>query len=88
MLFHPVSEIWRKSGKSKMILASQLGPVWAHKGSKLVLMLVYNNFMLIDFRGETEKWNVEASVFLWYYDTTNIPISKHQAYVHTRPVQQ
>lgn len=69
-----------------MILASQLGPIWAHKGSKLVLLLIYNNFMLIDFRGETEKWKVGAFIFL--HDTTNIPISEWQACVHERPVQQ
>lgn len=69
-----------------MILESQLGSVWAHKDSKQVLLFIYNNFMLIDFRGETEKWNVGAFVFLWYHNTTNILISKWQACVHALPV--
>lgn len=42
-----------------MILASQLGLVWAHKGSKLVLLVIYNNFMLIDFGGKQKNGMLE-----------------------------
>lgn len=46
-----------------MILGSQLGPVWVHKGSKLVLLLIYNNFMLINFRGENRKMECRSLCF-------------------------